>query len=159
MGNTICDSPDSKTREIPNKSRVCGRGGIGKEWDVVMAVRQDCEDEDVCDNTVLRRLIGRSVGHTLLDSRSLLVNEVRVPRWSPFLFKVRGFEQICASFSLARGRAILVGPDACYKPVSGTARPEGWSPACLRERLDDAKAEWQLGNIWWRPNSYDAQIW
>ena len=45
-----------------------------------MAVRQDCEDEDVCDNTVLRRLIGRSVGHTLLDSRSLLVNEVRPPR-------------------------------------------------------------------------------
>ena len=27
----------------------------------------------------------------------------------------------------ARGRAILVGPDACYDPASGTARPQGLS--------------------------------
>ena len=46
----------------------------------MIAVMEEFEDEDVCDNTVLGRLISWSVGHTLLDSRSLLVNEVRPPR-------------------------------------------------------------------------------
>ena len=44
----------------------------------------------------------------------------------PFSLKSadHGFLQISVSLSLARGRAILVGPDACYEPVSGTARPQ-----------------------------------
>ena len=46
----------------------------------MMAVMEEFEDEDVGDNTVLGRLIGWSVGHTLLDSRSLLVNEICAPR-------------------------------------------------------------------------------
>ena len=34
-------------------------------------MKSGCEDEDVCDNSVLRRLIGRSVGHTLGQSESI----------------------------------------------------------------------------------------
>ena len=47
---------------------------------VETAMVREGEGEDVYDNEALERLISRSVDHTLLDGRSLLMNEVCAPR-------------------------------------------------------------------------------